>query len=87
MIATPRAGTALADPKLKALRQFTVAMTHDRGWPSEADVQTFSAAGYTKQTMLEVVLGISYKVLSNYTNHLAHTDVDGAFSADAWKAA
>jgi len=87
VIATLRAGTTLADPKLEALRQFTVVMTHDRGFPSEADVQAFLAAGYTKQTMLEVVLGISYKVLSNYTNHLAHTELDDKFSADAWEAA
>ncbi len=87
VIATLRAGTALADPKLEALRQFTVVMTHDRGFPSEADKEAFLAAGYTKQTMLEVVLGISYKVLSNYTNHLAHTELDDKFSADTWEAA
>jgi AhpD family alkylhydroperoxidase len=37
-VITLRAGTALADPKLEVLRQFTVVMTDERGWPSEADV-------------------------------------------------
>ncbi len=81
-----RANTAIADPKLEALRQFTIVMNDNRGWPKDEDVQAFLAAGYTKQTMLEVVLGISYKVLSNYTNHLAHTPVDDAFIANEWAA-
>jgi len=81
-----RNNTSIADPKLEALRQFTVVMMENHGWPSEADMAAILAAGYTKQTMLEVVLGIGYKTLSNYTNHLAHTEVDDAFSADAWEA-
>jgi len=81
-----RNNTSIADPKLEALRQFTIAMMEKRGWPSDADKAAVLAAGYTKQTMLEVVLGISYKILSNYTNHLAHTQVDDAFAADAWSA-
>ncbi len=79
-----RNNTAIADPKLEALRQFTIVMVEKRGFPSDPDLAVFWAAGYSKQTMLEVVLGISYKTLSNYTNHLAHTEVDDAFSADAW---
>ncbi|MBL4751921.1 MAG: carboxymuconolactone decarboxylase family protein [Amylibacter sp.] len=81
-----RNNTAIADSKLEALRQFTIVMHDSRGWPKEAQVQAFLAAGYTKQTMLEVVLGISYKTLSNYTNHLAGTQLDAAFSADLWEA-
>jgi AhpD family alkylhydroperoxidase len=41
VITTLRAGTALADPKLEALRQLTFAMTDERGWPSETGVQAF----------------------------------------------
>lgn len=81
-----RNNTAIADSKLEALRQFTITMHDSRGWPQDAQVQAFLAAGYTKQTMLEVVLGISYKTLSNYTNHLAATQPDAAFSADLWEA-
>jgi len=81
-----RNNTPIADSKLEALRQFTIVMNDSRGWPQDADVQAFLAAGYTKQTMLEVVLGISYKILSNYTNHLAGTQPDAAFSANLWEA-
>ena len=86
VITALRNNTAIADPKLEALRLFTIVMHDTRGWPTDEAVQAFLAAGYTKQTMLEVVLGISYKTISNYTNHLAQTPVDDAFNADVWEA-
>lgn len=84
VIETLRAGTAIADVKLEALRTFTVAMNESRGWPTEEQVSAFIAAGYTQQTVLEVILGTSLKVMSNYTNHVAETAVDDAFSPNAW---
>jgi len=81
-----RAGTALADPKLEALRKFSIVVNESRGWPSDTDIQALLDAGYTKQTVLEVVLGTALKVLSNYTNHIAETPVDAAFQANAWSA-
>ncbi|MEM9669554.1 MAG: carboxymuconolactone decarboxylase family protein [Pseudomonadota bacterium] len=86
VIQSLRAGTAIADPKLEALRQFSIIVNETRGYPSDADIQALLDAGYTKQTVLEVVLGTAFKVLSNYTNHIAHTPVDAAFSANAWSA-
>lgn len=80
-----REDTAIADPKLEALRQFTKAVNESRGWPVERDVQALIAAGYTTQTVLEVVLGTGLKVLSNYTNHIVETDVDVAFAPNTWQ--
>jgi len=34
---------------------------------------------------LEVVLGVAFKTLSNYTNHIIHTPLDTAFQAEAWE--
>ena len=82
-----RNGTEIADSKLEALRRFTAVINETRGWPSEADVAAFLAAGYTKQSILEVILGTSLKVMSNYTNHIAETPVDDAFAANAWSEA
>lgn len=81
-----RANTPIADAKLEALRQFAIVINETRGWPTEAAVADFIAAGYTRQNVLEVVLGTSLKVMSNYTNHIAETEVDGAFAANAWSA-
>jgi uncharacterized peroxidase-related enzyme len=81
-----RHNTPIADPKLEALRQFSIAVNESRGWPSDADIAALLAAGYTKQTVLEVVLGTAFKVLSNYTNHIAETEVDPVFAPNAWDA-
>lgn len=79
-----RNGTPIADPKLEALRRFASVVNETRGWPTEADVEAFLAAGYTEQTVLEVIVGTSLKVMSNYTNHIAATKLDAAFTPNAW---
>lgn len=71
--------TPLADPKLETLRETTLEMTRERGVLSQSQQDKFFAAGYTKQQLLEIVLGLAQKVMSNYTNHLADTPVDDAF--------
>lgn len=84
VISALREGTPLADAKLEALRRFTVAMVRDRGFVSDADVQTFIEAGYSQEAVLDVVLIVGQKVLSNYTNHLVETPLDPAFAPLAW---
>lgn len=81
-----RNDTPIADPKLEALRQFAIVINESRGWPSADELKAFTAAGYSAQTALEVVLGTALKVLSNYTNHMAETELDAAFVANAWDA-
>jgi alkylhydroperoxidase family enzyme len=48
-------------------------------------VQVFLNAGFTRRHILEVILGVSQKVMSNYTNHLANTPVDAPFKKFTWK--
>lgn len=79
-----RTNTPIADAKLEALRTFAAVINETRGWPQEADVQALLDVGYTKQTVIEVILGTALKVMSNYTNHVASTDVDAAFAPNAW---
>lgn len=74
----------VADAKLEALRQFTTSVVEKRGWVTEADVSAFLGAGYTRGQILEVVLGVTLKTLSNYVNHIADTPLDDAFSPKAW---
>ncbi|WP_305984030.1 carboxymuconolactone decarboxylase family protein [Roseibium sp. MMSF_3544] len=81
-----RAGTPIADPKLEALRKFAVIINQSRGWASEEQVDELIAAGYTKQTVLEVIAGTALKVLSNYTTHIVHPPLDKAFEPMAWTA-
>lgn len=74
----------IRDGKLEALRTFTTAIVEKRGRVSERDVSTFLVAGYTKAQILEVILGVTFKTLSNYTNHIADTPLDVAFEPRAW---
>jgi alkylhydroperoxidase family enzyme len=41
-----------------------------RGWLSDGDVGDFLDHGYSKSQLLDVMVGISMKTLSNYINHL-----------------
>ena len=79
-----RTNAVISDPKLEALRQFSLSMNATRGNPDKAQVEAFLAAGYTEQNILEVILGTAMKTLSNYTNHVSETPVDDAFSDNAW---
>ncbi|MFY0641392.1 MAG: carboxymuconolactone decarboxylase family protein [Bermanella sp.] len=71
--------TPLSDEKLEVLRATTLAMVRERGVLSEEDVKRFYAVGYGKKQLLEIVLGLSQKIMSNFTNHLADTPVDAPF--------
>jgi len=82
-----RQGGPIPDDKLEALRRFTVHVVEERGWPSDDAVQSFLDAGYAKANVLEVILGVGMKTLSNYTNHLADTPVDSQFEPMEWKKA
>lgn len=79
-----RSGTPIADEKLEALRLFTKEVVQTRGWPSGDALNQFAAAGYTRTQVLEVILGVGMKVLSNYTNHIAQTPLDEAFASAKW---
>lgn len=82
-----RDGKPIADRKLEALRRFTESLVASRGWPTEADTTTFLNAGYSRAQVLEVVLGVGFKTLSNYTNHIADTPLDEAFAKASWSKA
>ncbi|MDF5701879.1 carboxymuconolactone decarboxylase family protein, partial [Vibrio parahaemolyticus] len=71
--------TPLADEKLETLRETTLQMVRQRGVVEESQIEKFFAAGYGQQQLLEIVLGLAQKVMSNYTNHLADTPVDVPF--------
>ena len=76
--------TPLPNARLEALRTFTLHVVRERGHVYDPSVQEFLDAGFTKRQILEVILGVSQKVMSNYTNHLAHTPVDKPFQKFEW---
>lgn len=84
ILAALRAGTDLPDAKLNALATLTRQMVRERGWVSEGDIAAFTSAGYTTPQVLDVILGVTLKTLSNYTNHIAQPPVDAPFAPQAW---
>ena len=69
----------LPDAKLQALQDATLKIVRNRGQISSTDVDAFYAVGYEPRQLLEIVLGVSQKVMSNYINHIADTPVDEPF--------
>jgi alkylhydroperoxidase family enzyme len=47
-----------------------------RGWLSDADVQAFLDQGYSRSQLLDVMVGVSMKTLSNYINHLTDPPIE-----------
>lgn len=62
------------DPQDRALAAFAQSVTKNRGRPAVAEVRAFLDAGFTKQQILEVILIVSIKTLSNYINHLTQPE-------------
>lgn len=80
-----REGRAIeSDLRLEALRTFTLAVVRNRGLVEKEEIEDFLRAGFTKANILEVITGVTMKTLSNYTNHIAETELDQAFEAMAW---
>ncbi len=79
-----RNNAPITDSKLQVLHDFVVTMINTRGVPSKSDVAAFLTAGYSEQQVLEVIVAIAVKTLSNYNNHLFHTELDDVFSDYAW---
>jgi len=75
----------IEDKKLGALACMTREMLLSRGRPDPSVVKDFLSAGYSEKQLLDIVLAISVKTLSNYTNHLFNTPVDKAFKAREFK--
>ncbi len=74
----------IEDPKLRALAAFTRTMVISSGNPTQAELEAFVSAGYTEKNVLEIILALAVKTISNYSNHLLHTEVDAKFESAAW---
>lgn len=81
-----REGKPILDPRLQCLRRFTVSLLRSRGKVSSTEIDQFLNAGYTQQQLLEVILGITVKVMSNLTSNAIGIPLDEAFAPYAWQA-
>lgn len=75
-----RKGKEIQDEKLAALHKFTKIMDESRGNPGPEEAQSFLDAGYSEKQILAIILAQATKTISNYSNHIFHTEIDEAFS-------
>jgi len=85
VIETARSTDVYSDSKLEDLRNFTWKLVENRGWTSTEDLEVLFTAGFTKQNVFEILVAISHKVLSNYTNHIVNTPIDDVFKKYTWQ--
>ena len=80
-----RNGEALPDAKLQTLQNTTLSIVRNRGVITDSELEAFYAAGYEERHVLDIILGVAQKTISNYTNHIANTPIDAPFQKFAWK--
>ena len=71
-----RNGSASFSAKYDALARFTAETVQHRGRPTEAAKEAFFTAGYTEANMIDVVMIIGDKIISNYIHNLAGFEID-----------
>jgi uncharacterized peroxidase-related enzyme len=73
----------LSDSKLDALVNFTRELVQERGYVSENVKAEFLNQGYSEAQMMEVIIGVALKTVSNYTDHINPVEIDAGFKAES----
>lgn len=72
-------GSLPQDGRLKNLVSATRLLLEKRGFLAEGDLSMLEAAGVGRGELYEIIALIGLKTISNYVNHIAHTEIDQAF--------
>ncbi len=81
-----RENELISNPRLQVLRDFAASVTRTRANLAPGEVEAFLAAGFTKAQVIEVILAVSVKTISNYVNHIAKTPLDAFMAGTKWVA-
>jgi uncharacterized peroxidase-related enzyme len=71
-----RKGEAGFNSKLDALAKFVAEVVDNRGRASEESKEAFFVAGYTEANMIDVVIVVGDKIISNYLHALTGLEID-----------
>jgi len=71
-----RGGEASFDAKLHALAAFVKSVTENKGRPAQDVVENFFAAGYTNENLVDVLIVIGDKIVSNYLHGVTQIPID-----------
>lgn len=75
VIADSRRGKS-TDRKTEAMLGFARKVVAERGWVSDADVQSVRGAGVNDAEIAELIAVVAFNIFTNYFNHVAGTEVD-----------
>ena len=64
------------DPITNALAKLAVKIVTQRGVLSDADINEAKDAGVDEGLIIEVIASVALNTLTNYTNHIAATEID-----------
>ncbi len=67
-------GGNIEDKKDQAITDLAQEFVRKRGWVADDALENFYAEGFTKQQVFEVILIVSIKTLSNFSNHLTQPE-------------
>jgi AhpD family alkylhydroperoxidase len=73
------------DAKFNAVVTLVKELVRGRGYARQETIQNFIAAGYRKEQVMELLVGIALKTISNYLDHISPIPVDQAFEAELSK--
>ncbi|MEM7656792.1 MAG: carboxymuconolactone decarboxylase family protein [Bacteroidota bacterium] len=71
-----RTGKASFDPKMDALARFVRDITLNRSKPSAEAVDNFLAAGYTRENLVDTIVVIGDKIISNFIHGTTEVPID-----------
>jgi len=71
-----RSGEAEFDAKLNALARFVSEVAVRRGKPSEESVAALLDAGYTSESIVDIVIVIGDKIITNYLHGITQVPID-----------
>ncbi len=80
-----REGRSPVEPRPGALSDFARQMVRRRGAVSDADLERFLDAGFTRAQALEVVLAMGFSLMANYAGHLADAPLNEPMKPYAWQ--
>ena len=71
-------GQPVPDARLNALVALVTEVVRERGNVKDKTLEKFIAVGYKKEQVMELLLGIALKTISNYLDHICLTTIDQA---------
>src|ERR1700754_5172965 len=71
-----RKGAASFDPKMDALARMTKSMAENKGHADPQLIEKFYAVGYNEGSLVDVVMAVGDKIISNYIFALTQIPID-----------